>query len=174
MSVVTADITQCLLKGFPTNTALLLMIGWAGCLFCSGQKSKPTQSSFEKDGIVIVWVAGLELSTRNRAAEKGQRKRKAGTVSSYPGESLDRDSGWNWAPALMRSSWEKVGLDGEQRKRATAREAQGRCLVSRLNFMASSSRKISGLPRKRIRRLSNIYWAPTVPSLFLSVTYETF
>lgn len=86
MSVVTADIPQCLLKGSPTNTALLLMIGWACCLFCSGQESKPTQSSFEKDGIVIVWVAGLELSTRNRAAEKAQRKRKAGTVSSYLGK----------------------------------------------------------------------------------------
>lgn len=90
--MVTASITPHLLNRFPTNStpfddqmALLS--------FCSGQKSKRTQSSFEKDGIVIVCRAGLSLSTRNRAAEKGQRERQAGTVSSAVEESLDKDSG---------------------------------------------------------------------------------
>lgn len=50
----------------------------------------------------------------------------------------------------MRSFWDRVQLNREHRKQATAREAQVRDLVSRLQLMASSSRKISGLPLERI------------------------
>jgi hypothetical protein len=56
--MVTAGITQHLLKWFPTNsTPFDDQMGLLS--FCSGQKSKQTQSSFEKDGIVIVCRAGL-------------------------------------------------------------------------------------------------------------------
>lgn len=79
--MVTATITPHLLNRFPTNsTPFDDPMGLLS--FCSGQKSKRRQSSFEKDGTVIVCRAGLSLSTRNRAAEKGQRERKAETVSS--------------------------------------------------------------------------------------------
>lgn len=53
----------------------------------------------------------------------------------------------------MRSSWERVQLDREHRKQALA--AQVRDLVSRLQIVASSSRKISGLPLERISHSSN-------------------